>query len=93
MTSRNQVVPKKEKEKVRNEQNFAKDFGQTNENMDKILYEPSKKYSRGANVIPFHIPHRKLLEKIEAKKEEQVPLVIKFHITLSLILCCQSFSL
>jgi len=30
---------------------------------------------RGSNTIPFHIPHKRLLEKIEHKEVEPEPLV------------------
>lgn len=30
---------------------------------------------RGSNAIPFHIPHKRLLEKIEHKEVEPEPLV------------------
>ncbi|KAG5888365.1 hypothetical protein JTB14_033502 [Gonioctena quinquepunctata] len=39
-----------------------------------VVCGPPMKYKRDPGVIPFHIPHKKLLEKIEYKKEEPEPL-------------------
>ncbi|XP_023013028.2 dynein heavy chain at 16F isoform X2 [Leptinotarsa decemlineata] len=39
-----------------------------------LLCKPPLKYKRDPGVIPFHIPHKKLLEKIESKKSETEPL-------------------
>lgn len=77
------------------ETSTMKIYGQCNQSIKKITYEPQKEfirliiiiyrgfgglciYFRPNDAIPFHIPHKKLLEKIEAKKERLEPLV-RFH--------------
>ncbi|KAK5640059.1 hypothetical protein RI129_010870 [Pyrocoelia pectoralis] len=39
-----------------------------------LLCRAPKYYERKANIIPFHVPHKKLLEKIESKREAKEPL-------------------
>ncbi|RZC39366.1 dynein heavy chain 6, axonemal, partial [Asbolus verrucosus] len=40
----------------------------------KLLCKPVQSFHRASNIIPFHIPHKKLLENIEDKREFPEPL-------------------
>ncbi|KAF2878695.1 hypothetical protein ILUMI_27474 [Ignelater luminosus] len=40
----------------------------------RLICKPPQRYERTPDILPFHIPHKKLLEKIEFKREKPEPL-------------------